>query len=293
MRSKLNARNCASAPAIGSRMPTWPVASTASSTAPMNVPTCAERCRPTTSAISSGSSSGVSSPARTASSKSWQTYAMRSAQATTSPSGVAGAGRRQEWLRIPSSVSAHRFSSASVDVGAVDRVVVAAGQVRRQRLLGRVAGRPVPAVVRERDRLGERQAEPGRTRDAGGHLRDLDRVREAGAEVIVLRRDEHLALAREPPPRPRVLHPIEVPLEAQPERIGLLGIAPVPRADRPGRARCEQHVQFGLAPFAPLQVRPDVRAGVRVPNDELVSHFLVSHPRGFHSHDEGNGRVRQ
>ena len=62
----------------------------------------------------SGSSSGTRMPARTASSKSWQTYAMRSAHATTSPSGVDGAGRRHEWLRTPSSVSAHRFSGASV-----------------------------------------------------------------------------------------------------------------------------------------------------------------------------------
>ncbi len=38
---------------------------------------------------------------------------MRSAQLTTSPSGVAGAGRDHEWLRMPSSVSSHRFSSAS------------------------------------------------------------------------------------------------------------------------------------------------------------------------------------
>ena len=33
---------------------------------------------------------------------------------TTSPSGVAGAGRLHEWLRMPSSVSAHRLSGARV-----------------------------------------------------------------------------------------------------------------------------------------------------------------------------------
>ena len=38
---------------------------------------------------------------------------MRSAHATTSPSGVLGAGRDHEWLRMPSSVSAQRFSGAS------------------------------------------------------------------------------------------------------------------------------------------------------------------------------------
>ena len=53
-------------------------------------------------------------PARTASVKSWLTYAIRSAHATTSPSGVDGAGRRHEWLRTPSSVSTQRLSGASV-----------------------------------------------------------------------------------------------------------------------------------------------------------------------------------
>ena len=73
------------------------------------------------------------------------------------------------------------------DVGAVDRVVVAAGHVRRERLLRRVAGRAVAAVVRERDRLGERHAQVGGPGDAGGDLRDLDRVGEPGAEVVVFR----------------------------------------------------------------------------------------------------------
>ena len=58
--------------------------------------------------------SAATMPAATASSKSWQTYAMRSAHETTSPSGVAGAGRLHEWLRMPSSVSTQRLSGASV-----------------------------------------------------------------------------------------------------------------------------------------------------------------------------------
>ena len=92
-----------------------------------------------------------------------------------------------------------------------------------ERLLGRVARRAVPAVVRERDRLGERNAQPGDAGDAGRDLRDLDRVREPGAEVIVFGGDVHLALAREPAPRTRVLDAIEVALEAQAVGIGLLG----------------------------------------------------------------------
>ena len=95
----------------------------------------------------------------------------------------------------------------------------------------------MPAVVRERDRLGERHAQADDPGDAGGHLRDLDRVGEARAEVIVFGGDVHLALARESPPRTRVLDPVEVALEAQPVRIGLLGTRPGARTDRTRRAR--------------------------------------------------------
>ena len=68
---------------------------------------------------------------------------MRSAQATTSPSGVDGAGRRQEWLRTPSSVSA-QVERRERDVGAVDGVVVAAGHVGRERLLRAWPAGPCP-----------------------------------------------------------------------------------------------------------------------------------------------------
>ncbi len=230
--------------------------------------------------------------ARTASSKSWQTYAIRSAHATTSPSGVDGAGRRQEWLRTPSSVSRHRLSAREGDVGAVDGVVVAGlGEVRRERLLRRVAGGPVPAVVGQRDRLHQREAQVGGAGDAGGDLRHLDRVREPGAEMVVFGRDEHLALAGEATPRPRVLHPVEVALEAEPVRVGDFGPGAVAGADGPGRARRQQHVDRGLALLAGHHATPDepVRTLVRAPNRGLrrfsvqwrsrcVSHRTMKHP---------------
>ena len=63
-------------------------------------------------------------------------------------------------------------------VGAVHSVVVTGGgQVRRERLLRRVPAGTVTAVVRERDRLGERHAEPGDAGNADRDLGDLDRVR--------------------------------------------------------------------------------------------------------------------
>ena len=51
---------------------------------------------------------------------------MRSAQDTTSPSGVLGAGRDHEWFRIPSSVSAHRFTGSSTTSAPQHGVVEAA-----------------------------------------------------------------------------------------------------------------------------------------------------------------------
>ena len=190
---------------------------------------------------------------------------MRSAHATTSPSGVAGA-------RAAPRVVAHAVERLEAqverrqrDVGAVDGVVVAGGrEVRRERLLGRVAGGPVTAVVRQRDRLGEREAEVGGPGDPDRDLRHLDRVGEAGAEVVVLRGDEDLALAGEPPPRPGVLHPVEVALEAEPVRVGLLALEPVAGTDRPGGAGRERGGQLGLALLAGAQPPADERVGTGV-----------------------------
>ena len=111
--------------------------------------------------------------------------------------------------------------------------------------------------------------------DPGCDLRHLDRVGEAGAEVIVFGGDVHLALAREPAPRTRVLDAIEVALEAQPERIGLLGASTRARTDRTGRARGEREVELALALLAPLNAASDEpdRVGMRPLDDQFV-HFL-------------------
>ena len=150
------------------------------------------------------------------------------------------------------------------DVGAVDRVVVAGtGQERRERLLGRVPGGPVPAVVGQRDGLHQRQAQVGGPGDAGGHLRHLDRVGEAGAEVVVLRGDEDLALPRQPPPGSGVLDPVEVALEAQPPRVGVFRPGPHPGADRPGRAGGQRPRQLALPLLPPAHGCADERRRAR------------------------------
>src|SRR5262249_38490583 len=95
-----------------------------------------------------------------------------------------------------------------------------------------------------------------------GDLRDLDRVREPGAEVVVLGRDEHLALARQPPPGPRMLHTVEVALEAEPVRVGLLARHPVAGADGTRRPRCQRGGELGLAPLTRAEPPADEGVGV-------------------------------
>ena len=150
------------------------------------------------------------------------------------------------------------------DVGAVDRVVVAAGEIGREGVFGGVPRGAVPAVVGEGDRLDERNAQVGDPGDTGGDLGDLDGVGEAGAQVVVFGGHEHLALARQPPPRTRVLDAVEVALEAQPKRVGFLGPGTGAGAGRPGCSRCEARRELGLARFAPQERAADHRERVGV-----------------------------
>src|SRR5262249_30021562 len=100
--------------------------------------------------------------------------------------------------------------------------------------------------------------------DARGDLGDLDGVGHAGAQVVVLRRDEHLALPREPPPGPRVLHAVEVALEAETDRVGVLSPCPIARADRARGTGRERRRELGLAPFTRLDARAHPRTCTRV-----------------------------
>ncbi len=118
-----------------------------------------------------------------------------------------------------------------------------------------MTGRPVPAVVREGDRLDQRQAEVGGPGDAGRDLGDLHGMREPGAEVVVGGGDEHLALAGQSPPLAGVLDAIQVALEAQPERVGFLRAGARPRTERPGRTGrergCERRLGVPPCPTNP------------------------------------------
>jgi hypothetical protein len=73
-----------------------------------------------------------------------------------------------------------------------------------------------------------------------------------------------------------VLDAVEVALEAQAERVGLLESRADARADRPGRAGREAHIELLLTVFPPLHAAPDVPLGfrVRAPHDDVAAEVL-------------------
>ena len=189
---------------------------------------------------------------------------MRSAQLTTSPSGVAGAGRDHEWLRMPSRVSSHRLSGASDDVGAPHGVVVAAGHVGAEGVLARVAAGAVAAVVAEGDGLGQGHVEPAGPGDGRGHLGHLEGVGEPGP-LVVVGEHEHLGLAGQAPEGGGVQDAVAVALEAGAGRVGLLRPPAGARPRRPGWRRAA----MAASSIASRSARPS--SGCRGPTTGAAS----------------------
>ena len=150
---------------------------------------------------------------------------------------------------MPSTVSAHRLSGAERHERAPGRVVEPLGQVGVERVLAGVASRTVPAVVPERDRLGEGDVEPAGPGDRGGDLRHLERVGEPGP-LVVLGEHEDLGLAGQPAEGGGVEDAVAVALEAGAPRVGLLGLRPVAGSGGAGGARGQQRVLELLALLA-------------------------------------------
>ena len=86
-------------------------------------------------------------------------------------------------------------------------------------------------IVAKRDRFGEIVVEPERPSKGAGDLRHLDRVGEAGSEMVALVIDEHLRLVGEAAEGGRMDDPVAVALELGARRRGRLGDEP----RRPGR----------------------------------------------------------
>ena len=147
-------------------------------------------------------------------------------------------------------------------VGAPHGVVVALVDVRAEGVLRGVAARPVTAVVSECDRLGQRDVEPGGPGDRGRDLRDLERVGQPGA-LMVLGEHEHLGLPGEPAERRAVNDPVAIAFEAGSVRIGGLGDLPRPGSVGPGGPGNEQKV-LGLLSSFPGDTAARGHVGLRV-----------------------------
>ena len=93
---------------------------------------------------------------------------------------------------------------------------------RVEHALAGVAERRMTQVVAEGDRLGQLLVEPKHLRDRARDLRDLERVREARAVVIALRREEHLRLVLQPPERFSMDDAVAVVLKRRPHIVFLL-----------------------------------------------------------------------
>ena len=105
------------------------------------------------------------------------------------------------------------------------------GHAGVERVLAGMAERRVAEVVAERDRLGEIVVEPKRPGERAGDLRHLDRMGEAGAEMVALVMDEDLRLVGEAAEGGRMDDAVAVALEFGARRRRRLGDEP------PGRAR--------------------------------------------------------
>src|SRR5919107_259204 len=117
-------------------------------------------------------------------------------------------------------------------------------------LAGVAEGR-VAEVVAEPDRLREVLVQAECARDAPRDPARLERVREPGAVMVALRRDENLRLVLEPPERLRVDDPVAVALERRP----VVGVRLRLVAHGRVRASGERGQRLVLEPLDPLPER--------------------------------------
>ena len=128
-------------------------------------------------------------------------------------------------------------------------MVIAAIDIRRQRVFAGMTTWAVPAVVAECDGLGEGDIETDGASNRRGNLGHLERVGQAGA-LVVLRKHEDLGLAGESPKRRRVQDTITIALETGAVGVGFLFVGAVSGAKRAGGERCKMFVLAGFAGVA-------------------------------------------
>ena len=99
-----------------------------------------------------------------------------------------------------------------------------------ERVLPGVAEGRVAEVVREGDGFGQVLVELQRAGDGARQLRDLDRMREPGAEQVAFVVEEHLRLVDEPAKSGRVDDAVAVALKVVARRRGRDGVASTARS---------------------------------------------------------------
>ena len=115
------------------------------------------------------------------------------------------------------------------------RVVVetaVGGHELGQRVLSGVTEGRVAEVMGQRDGLCQFRVQLQRAGDGAGDLRHLDRMGQAGAEIVALVFDEHLRLVLQPAEGGGMDDPVPVPLVAGAERAFLFRVEPPARLVR-------------------------------------------------------------
>ena len=128
---------------------------------------------------------------------------------------------------------------------------------RIERILACMAEGGVAEVMRQRHRLGQFRIQAQRSGDGAGDLRHLDRMGQAGTEIIALMLDEDLGLVFQPPEGRGMDDPVAVALKARAERAFGLGIEPAAafrRIGRIGRGAAHCHICLNLPGLCGLPI---------------------------------------
>ena len=112
-----------------------------------------------------------------------------------------------------------------------------------------MTARPVPAVVSDRDRFGERDVQPERPGDGPCHLGDLECVGQPGA-LVVVGKHEDLGLAGQAAERGGVQNPVSVAFETGSGAVRRLLDRAVAGPLRQGRTLAKRRLLDRLARLA-------------------------------------------
>jgi hypothetical protein len=132
-----------------------------------------------------------------------------------------------------------------------------------------VPERRVAEIVPQADRLDQVLVQIERAGHRARDLRDLQRVGQPRAEVVALRRYEHLRLVLQPPERLAVHDPVAIALQRRAQPAVLLGHAPAGRPRARGQRR--QALALPRLPARGEGLRDRAGLGVRVHRPAILA----------------------